>query len=46
MTLNAKNLTNLTIAAVMLGLAAWVSMHVLAKPEARRVGIVEVGEIQ
>lgn len=47
MTLNSKNLTNIAIATLMIGLAAWASLHVLVKPDARRVvGIVEVGEIQ
>ncbi len=47
MTLNPKNLTNITIAALIIGLTAWASLHVLVKPDARRVvGVVEIGEIQ
>jgi len=42
-----RNLTNIAIATLMLGLAAWASFQVLHKPNDRQVvGVVEVGEIQ
>lgn len=44
---STRNLTNIALAALMLGLAAWVSFHTLYKSNDRQVvGVVEVGEIQ
>lgn len=45
MTLNAKNLTNLAVAALMIGLAAWASIQMLVKPDTQWVGVVEVSDV-
>lgn len=47
MTLNTKTMTNLAVAALMLGLATLGSMYMLVKFDKQHVvGVVEVGEIQ
>lgn len=47
MIFKAKNLTNLTVATLMLGLVAWAIVHATMKPEARHiVGVVEVTEVK
>ena len=47
MTLNVKSVTSIAIATVMIGLAAWASLHVLVKPDTQKVvGVVEIGDIQ
>ncbi len=44
---STRNLTNIAIATLMLGLAAWASFQVLHRSSDRQVvGVVEVGEIQ
>lgn len=46
MILKQKNLTNIAIAALIIALAAWASLHVLVRPDAERVvGVVEVTEL-
>ena len=47
MIFNAKTLTNLAIATVMIGLVAWMSAAFLMKSDSHRlVGTVEIGEVQ
>ena len=45
MTLNAKKMTNLAVATLMVAISVWVSMKVMS-PSQRIVGVVEIGEIQ
>lgn len=46
MTLNAKTMTNLALAALMIGMAAWAVLVVTGPGQQRVVGVVEVGEVQ